>query len=91
MALPALTTGQWRRVRPLSGWRCSILTPFPPRTGLAALRQATQDQPRYALFGCRLLDAANPERLDGVAMATTPADWPGGAGMAKRQRPASTE
>ena len=46
----------------------ALLNPdaFPAPDWLAALRQATQDQPRYALFGCRLLDAANPERLDGV-------------------------
>ncbi len=46
----------------------ALLNPdaFPAPDWLAALRQATQDEPRYALFGCRLLDAADPERLDGV-------------------------
>ena len=46
----------------------ALLNPdaFPAPNWLAVLQQATQDDPRYALFGCRLLDAADPERLDGV-------------------------
>lgn len=46
----------------------ALLNPdaFPAPDWLVALRQATQDEPHYALFGCRLLDAADPERLDGV-------------------------
>jgi len=46
----------------------ALLNPdaFPAPDWLAALQQATQNDPQYALFGCRLLDAADPERLDGV-------------------------
>ncbi len=39
---------------------------FPSPDWLAALQQAAQHDPHYAAFGSRLLDAADPELLDGV-------------------------
>lgn len=46
----------------------ALLNPdaFPAPDWLAALQQAARDYPQYAVFGSRLLDAADPERLDGA-------------------------
>lgn len=46
----------------------ALLNPdaFPTPDWLAALQQAALDYPQYAVFGSRLLDAADPGRLDGV-------------------------
>ncbi|MDS4028232.1 MAG: glycosyltransferase family 2 protein [Candidatus Contendobacter sp.] len=46
----------------------ALLNPdaFPAPDWLAALQRATRDYPQYAVFGSRLLDAADPERLDGA-------------------------
>lgn len=46
----------------------ALLNPdaFPAPNWLAALQQATQDYPHYAFFGSRLLNAENPDRLDGI-------------------------
>ncbi len=46
----------------------ALLNPdaFPAPDWLAALRQTARDYPRYDVFGSRLLDAADPDRLDGA-------------------------
>lgn len=46
----------------------ALLNPdaFPTPDWSATLQQATQDYPEYAVFGSRLLDAADPDRLDGA-------------------------
>lgn len=46
----------------------ALLNPdaFPASDWLATLQQATQDYPEYAVFGSRLLNSADPGRLDGA-------------------------
>ncbi len=46
----------------------ALLNPdaFPAPDWLATLQQAVQDYPQYAVFGSRLLDATDPNRLDGT-------------------------
>ena len=46
----------------------ALLNPdaFPAPDWLAALQQAAHDYPQYAVFGSRLLDAADPAQLDGA-------------------------
>ena len=59
----------------------ALLNPdaFPAPDWLATLQQATRDYPQYAVFGSRLLDAANPTQLDGAG------DCYHGSGLAWRR------